>query len=144
MMQNEHIVVCLMVLSLIFIEIGHFYRDQVQTRLKEPLVKIPPIVLDWWSLFHFLLFAVFGFLIPNRHLAFFTIGLLFEIFEDGMSSDSTTQLVKCTDPKIKHETMIGGIFCRGWNDSYWYMAISDPIVNLCGYVVGSSLRTSMF
>jgi len=140
--QPYHIVIGLIVLSIIFIEIGHFWREQIQLRMKTPLLEIPSTILDWWSLSHFFLFAAFGYLMPNMHMRFFMLGLLFEIFEDGLSSDQTTQIVDCTDSKTKNQSVIGKIFCRGWPDSYWYMAISDPIVNLCGYVVGSSLRTS--
>lgn len=142
-MNNVHIVVVLIVLALTFIEVGHIWRNQVQSRLKQPLVTIPAMVLDWWSLSHFILFGLFGYLVPDRHVTFFTLGVLFELFEDGMSSDTTTQLLDCTVPSIKHETVKGALFCRGWSDSYWYMSMSDPIVNLCGYVLGSAIKTTI-
>jgi hypothetical protein len=140
-MQNTHIIVALGILSLIFIIIGHKYRDSIQLQLQQPLIVIPETILDWWSVSHFLLFMVFGLLEPGHHGKFFILGVLFEIIEDMLSADHSTQLADCTKPENKHHFIIGNIFCNGLNDDYWYGKWDDIFVNALGYTLGSSLRT---
>ena len=132
-----------MIASIIFIMIGHIYREQVQARLKTPLYTAKEVILDWWSVSHFLLFAFFGFVKPGYPLAFFTAGVFFEIFEDGMASDETTQLVNCTHKKERN-SVIGGILCNGVQDGCWYGKVDDIFMNLLGYVVGQAIRTTCY
>ena len=129
------------VISMLFIIIGHIYREQIQSVLKQPLINVPSCVLDWWSVLHFLLFAIFGFIEPNRHLLFSTLSIVFETFEDGMSSDTNTQLIDC---KKNKNSLLGKIQCNGYEDSYWYGKWDDVFVNILGYIIGSSIRTSYF
>jgi hypothetical protein len=114
----------------------------VQKRLKQELVRLPPVILDWWSVSHFLLFAMFGVLEPGHHIRFFLIGGAFEVFEDILSADGTTQLVDCTDPLNKNDAIIGNVFCNGLQTDYWYGKWDDVFVNQLGYMVGSALATS--
>jgi hypothetical protein len=135
------IVIVLCVLSLVFICVGHIYRDQVQNVLKQELFKFPSCSIDWWSVSHFMLFSIFGFLIPSYPLTFFTLGLGFEFIEECLASDDNKKLVDCKDPANKE----GNIICKfSINDGYWYMNPSDPWVNLTGYIVGSAIRTVLF
>ena len=85
-----------------------------------------------------------GDLVFTRYpLAFFTAGVFFEIFEDGMASDETTQLVNCTYKKERN-SVIGGIMCNGVQDGYWYGKVDDIFMNLLGYVVGQAIRTTCY
>ena len=140
---NEYrigICVILAIIAFIFILFGHIYRDEVQLVLKKEFVKLPATCFDWWSVSHAVLFGLFGFLIPNFHTTFFTMGICFEIFEDMLSSDTTTQLVDC-----KCEGNKDNIMCKfSINDDYWYAKWDDIFVNLAGYSLGSSLRTTLF
>lgn len=129
------------VVSIIFIIVGHIYQEQVQARLKTPLYTANQVILDWWSVSHFLLFAFFGFVKPGYPLSFFTMGVLFEVFEDGMASDATTQSINCTKNK---KSIIGGVMCNGFQDSYWYGKIDDIFMNLIGYVTGQAIRTTFY
>ena len=132
---NSYVITAI-ILSIVFIEIGHFYRDEIQSRLKTPLLHVKAFDIDWWSVSHFLLFAFFGFVKPHYALSFFVGGALFELFEDGMSSDKTTQTVTCDG---NNDTLIKKIMCNGFEDSYWYGKIDDIAMNLIGYVVGQSI-----
>lgn len=138
---NENAVgvcVVLCIVALLFIMMGHIYREQVQLALKHEFVKLPGTTFDWWSVSHALLFAIFGFIIPDHHLSFFTIGAGFEFFEDMLSSDKTTQLADCMSADRDSKFM-----CQfSINDDYWYAKWDDVFVNLLGYTVGSALRTS--
>jgi hypothetical protein len=140
---NENkIAICIVlcIVALLFIMFGHMYRDQVQTALKKEFVKLPATTFDWWSISHAVLFGIFGFLIPNFHTTFFTLGIGFEIVEDMLSSDATTQLSDCMCPDKREKIM-----CRfSINDDYWYAKWDDIFVNLAGYSLGSSLRTTFY
>jgi hypothetical protein len=134
------ICIILSIISLLFIIFGHRFRDQVQLALKREFIKLPATSFDWWSVSHFLLFGLFGLLIPDQHLSFFLLGTSFEVFEDALSGDNTTQLVDCTDCYNKENSLM----CRfSINDDYWYGKWDDIFVNLLGYTVGSSIRTSL-
>jgi hypothetical protein len=131
----------LFILSMIWVTIGHIYREQVQTVLKHPLMDVPSCVLDGWSIIHFATFFAFGFIEPNKHLLFTTLSVVFETFEDGMSSDANTQLIDC---KKNKNSLLGKIHCNGYENSYWYGKWDDVFVNILGYIIGSSIRTSYF
>jgi hypothetical protein len=140
---NQHaIAICIVlsVIALLFIMFGHVYRDQVQSALKQEFVKLPSTTFDWWSISHAVLFGIFGFLVPNYHFSFFLAGTSFEILEDMLSSDATTQLADCMSPDKNSKIM-----CKlSVNDDYWYAKWDDVFVNLFGYTVGSSVRTTFF
>ena len=74
--------------------IGHIFREQLQTLLKNSIYHVNEFDIDYWSVSHFVLYALFGFIKPKYAFSFFTAGVVFEIIEDGMASDSTTQLIK--------------------------------------------------
>ena len=131
------LIIAFSIIAIIFIMIGHIFRDQIQLLLKNDLAVFPAIHLDWWSVVHFFLFSVFGFIIPNKPISFLILGAGFEAFEDYMASDAQTQLVNCTDPEKK-------LWCRGKQDHYWYAKYDDVIVNTFGYLLGSGIRTTFF
>ena len=134
------ICIILSILALLFIMCGHIYREKIQLAFKHEFVKLPATSFDWWSVSHAILFGLFGFLIPGWHLSFFAIGTGFEIIEDMLSGDATTQLTNCMAPNKK-----SNIMCMlSINDDYWYAKWDDIFVNLLGYTVGSSLRTTFF
>jgi hypothetical protein len=136
------IIAILLILSLVFIIIGHKYRDQVQLVLKKTFVNLPEDTIDGWSLSHMALFAIIGFIKPNYYLSAFCFGAVFEVFEDYMASDKNTQLVDCSQPfNIDGKRKF---FCNGRQDDYWYAKHSDIFWNLLGYTVGSAIRTTVF
>lgn len=132
------ICIALALVALIFIMCGHIYREQVQLALKKEFVKLPGTTFDWWSVSHAVLFGIFGFLMPNYHTSFFLLGTGFEIVEDMLSGDESTQLADCmtSDKDTKVMCMLS------INDDYWYAKWDDVFVNLLGYTLGSSLRTT--
>ena len=133
------IVIVLCILSIVFIMFGHIYRDEVQTALKKEFVKLPATTFDWWSVSHAVLFGIFGFIMPDRHFSFFLLGAGFEVVEDMLSSDKTTQLADCMSPDKDSKLM-----CKfSVNDDYWYAKWDDVFVNLAGYTIGSALRTTV-
>ena len=130
------IVMCLV--SWLFICVGHIYRDEIQLKLKRKFATFPEAEIDWWSVSHLLFYGIIGFLIPDYPLSFFVLGAGFELLEDCLSADKTTQLANCMNPKTKKSNFI----CWGSvQDDYWYMNPTDPWVNLTGYVIGSAVRT---
>ena len=138
---NKHrigICIALTLVALLFIIVGHSYRDEIQTKLKKDFIKLPATTVDWWSVSHIILYAIFGFLIPDRHSTFLLIGVIFEIVEDMLSSDKTTQLINCLDANNKNNIM-----CKfSINNDYWYGKWDDIFMNLLGYTFGSSMRNT--
>lgn len=135
------IVIILIIVALIFICVGHIHRKEIQLAMKKEILTLPSTTLDIWSLSHFMLFGIFGFIIPNRPVLFTMLGAGFEVVEDCLSSDATTQLVNCKNKNNKE----GHPVC--WfsiNDDYWYSNWSDVFVNSFGYITGSAIRTTWF
>lgn len=130
----------LSIIALVFIMFGHVYREQVQMALKREFLKLPSTTFDWWSVSHAALFGIFGFLIPDYHFSFFLVGCGFEVFEDMLSGDKSTQLADCMSPDKDSKLM-----CKfSINDDYWYAKWDDVFVNLLGYTIGSSIRNTFY
>jgi hypothetical protein len=142
-MNNRIIIIWLIVLSLVFIVVSHKFKESVQEKMQKPLLVLHKTTIDYWSISHLLLFMAFGILEPNNHFKFFMLGVGFEVFEDCLSSDESSQLFECKDPEVK-DSFFGSIFCNGIQDDFWYGKFDDIWVNLIGYTIGSSLRTSGF
>jgi uncharacterized integral membrane protein len=147
-MKDEHFIdkhalsICaaLTILALVFIVFGHKNRESVQLALTKKLVGLPATTVDLWSVSHLLLFMAFGLLIPNRHVSFLLAGATWEIVEDMLSSDETTQCDDCKTPDSRSKIM-----CKfSINDGYWYAKWDDVLVDLLGYTIGSAIRTTLF
>lgn len=138
----------LCILALLFILVGHVYKDKIQSVLKYELCKFPECSIDYWSISHFMLFGVFGFLIPNYPLSAFAIGARFEFAEDYLASDNNKLFADCSSPCGKDTLCTKQtprrFWCNGIQDGYWYSNMTDSWVNLTGYVIGSALRTTCF
>ena len=130
----------LVVLSIGFIIIGHEFREQIQLRLKSRLFTLPKCTIDWWSITHAGLFFLFGIIAPENHAKFFILGIIWELIEDCMASEPSTQLVDCA---CKNRGVLKSMWCRGRPGDYWYANIWDPVINLLGYTLGSALATSI-
>lgn len=140
MIENIKLLTCISTVALSFIMLGHLYRDEIQNSLKTPIIIVPSFILDWWSVSHFLLFALFGWIEPEKHMTFAIFGAIFELIEDYLATDSNTQLVDCSKKSQYH--WIYKIMCNGVQDDYWYGKFDDIFVNIIGYTVGSALRTT--
>jgi hypothetical protein len=133
-----YIIIALIIVALTFICVGHIYRDAIQLAMKKDFIKLPATTVDWWSISHMALFALFGFIKPGYPLAAFLVGAGFEVFEDYLSSDATTQIVDCS---VTHdEEGVRKFFCSGINTDYWYAKWDDVLWNILGYIVGQSIR----
>lgn len=132
------IIIVLIIVALVFICIGHIYRDAIQLAMKKDFLKLPATTVDWWSISHMVLFGLFGFIKPGYPLAALLAGAGFEVLEDYLSSDNTTQIVDCS---ITHdEDGVRKFFCNGINTDYWYAKWDDVFWDILGYVVGQSIR----
>jgi len=140
--ENKFLIILVfLAVAMVFIVIGHKYRDKIQLVLKQDLAKFPESSIDWWSISHFVLFLICGLIIPGYPLTFFTIGVSFELIEDYLSSNENTLLENCNPPtKPNGEPKA---WCKGLPDGYWYMNPTDPWVNLTGYIIGSAIRSTL-
>jgi hypothetical protein len=133
----------LIVFSIIFILVGHIFEENIQKYLQYSIYKNDSFNFDGWSFLHFILYFCFGFVKPGYTFTLFTAGVMFEIFEDGKSSDNNTQLLDCTNLDIK-KSLIGSVYCKGSDNSYWYGKFDDIVFNLLGYITGQGIRTTFF
>lgn len=124
--------------ALAFIIVGHFRQEQIQEPLKQTLLQLGYIRLDWWSLSHFLFFAVLGYWFPNNLGFFFIFGIFWELLEDFLAKDTDTRLVDCSHKK---NSSFAKFWCNGYQDGYWYGKADDVAVNMTGYLAGWGLHT---
>jgi hypothetical protein len=135
------IVIILCIVSIIFICVGHKYRDEIQLVLKRDLINLPATTIDYWSVMHFALYVIVGFMFPGYPVAALLVGTSFEVGEDLLSSKTNTQFADCNN----QTSALAKFWCNaGYDDGYWYMNWSDIFVNLFGYIAGSSLRETFF
>jgi uncharacterized integral membrane protein len=85
----------LTIIVLVFIVFGAKNNASVQLALTKELVRLPGTTIDLWSVSHLILYMVFGLLMPDRHMSFLLAGATWEVVEDMLSSDETTQLADC-------------------------------------------------
>jgi hypothetical protein len=135
------IIIVLLIFCIAFIILGHYYPQQLQSVLKHDIITVPATTLDYWSMSHFILFGIIGFLMPKQFWEWTIIGTTWELLEDYISSDHTTRLTQCDrlQPNGKPKP-----WCHGESGSYWYSKWDDIIVDILGFVVGSAVRQSTF
>ena len=113
--------------------VGHSHRDLIQKRLQKNIVSLPKSNVDLWSISHFLFFFVLAYINPTKLFELLIIGILWEIFEDYLSSRKTTQLVNCDETT----SFLGEIWCNGSIDTdYWYGKHDDIMWNAMGIICG--------
>ncbi len=95
---------------------------------------------DFWGISHVLLYLLFGYFFPDKHLFFLILSIGWELFETYLGT---------------HKIMIGGkrfVLIGGTDDEgnltgedddnlsgdqeYWYGRISDIAFNMVGYTLG--------
>ncbi len=90
--------------------------------------------LDGWSITHFTLFFIIGFLYPQMFFTTITLGLLWELFETFIG--------------IYKPNFIKDFgFCKLSDNKYkvwWYGKWSDIIVNLIGFLCGAYIKKNYF
>jgi hypothetical protein len=79
---------------------------------------------DWWAVSHFLLYTGLGYFFPDKLLMFFTLGIVWEIFE-WMNSEYNVTLFGMELNNVDSQ--------EGW----WYGRSIDIIFNMSGYILGS-------
>jgi len=129
--------------AILFILIGHIYPKQIQAVLKKELFKLPEASIDWWSVSHFGLFCILGYLFPDHLLELLLIGVAWEIIEDALSPPDSKILVDC---KKKYPNWLSEKFRVLWCDyfglskDYWYAKWDDIFSNVLGIILGHYLR----
>lgn len=75
--------------------------------------------LNLWSVTHFTLFTIIGFVFPNYLVTSITVGILWELIELLISKAN-------------------GVLSP--NSAFWYARLSDVLVNTCGALFGAGLN----
>lgn len=110
--------------------IGYHYR-QLHVYMKTPFFDKFGLVLDGWSLSHFLLYVYFGYNFPENYAEFLVIGLLWELIECSCKGLFNIPLIKDI------EKMLCNYF--DGDKTYWYGKLDDVAVNMMGFAVGAWL-----
>ena len=94
--------------------------------IKDPLLKhIPGTKIDGWSISHFLLFAILGYLFPSKWPYLFGAGALWETMEyfSGEYPELTKGIGNCSTGEV-----------------WWFRQWSDILANSLGIGCGILLR----
>ena len=93
---------------------------------------------DGWGIIHFILFIIYGYLFPDKHIFFLTLSILWELFETYVGT---------------HKIIIGGKRFKMGDSSnmyepnenhWWYGRVSDIAFNMAGYIIGDCYRRTNF
>lgn len=125
----------IIILSILAIMYGHKNRS-IQLGLQKKIYTFPAIIMDYWSISHFMTFAIVGFFYPNKIIEFLILGIMWECLEDYLAANSNTQLVNC----IKYKK---SFWCNGIQDDYWYGKWDDIIFNFLGYLLGNYIKNKI-
>ena len=112
------------------------YRVLNKKTYKDPLISTKIIQskmfgdVDGWSFAHFFFFMLIGYLFPNELYLSMTFGIIWELFEH-------------LSGKYKPACLTG--FSIGYTDDaeyegWWYGKLSDLLMNLVGFLIGSRLK----
>ena len=130
--------VCVICIAFIFLY-GRVVRDAGCGDLLATPIFDHPILqsIDGWSLAHAALFAFLGWMVPRHHLAFLSLGYIWEVIETYLG-------------QVEVDAGSGRIVLVGGSDGapptaesgeYWYGKESDVIMNIAGYSIGSYFAT---
>ncbi len=133
-MKNYFYCVVILIVSLLFIIVGHKYRDSIQKPLKYAIVKLPKSTIDLWSISHVLLYAILAYLLPTKLFELMILGIIWELTEDLLASRENTQIINC---KAKNKSIFSKIWCKGSiENDYWYAKHDDIMWNCIGIITG--------
>lgn len=80
---------------------------------------------DYWSILHCSLYFMLGCMFPNKYLAFFIFGVLWELFETYNGSHN----MKFFGMTLNKDT--------DGTENWWYGRTLDISVNMFGYILGN-------
>ena len=86
--------------------------------------------IDILSLFHFLIYLFLGYYIKHKYLIALLLGVLWEIFEKIIVSNSYTRYL------LKEYWFIP----INYIDDTFDHSITDIIINMIGYTIGSNIK----
>ena len=75
---------------------------------------------------------------PTRIWEWTLFGATWEMVEDALASDDKTKLANCSPPIASNGNR--KLWCNGVQGGNWYSKWDDIIVDILGFVVGSTLR----
>lgn len=131
------------IVVLMFIILGHYYPQQIQSALKQPLFTLPSATVDWWSVSHFLFFGFLAFLYPSHICELFIISIIWEVIEDSLAPPQSKHLVDCSKTyKSTFGEAFKGLWCEhlAREKDYWYGKWDDIFFNSMGILCGYGLR----
>jgi len=101
---------------------------------KDPLEKQIGIgKLDGWSISHFLLFTVAGYLFPDKYVIALAIGCVWELFEHYSGKSHPSWLEGYGDcDKLASD--------KSDNGNWWYGKWTDIVMNTMGFTAGIYLK----
>lgn len=86
--------------------------------------------LDILSIFHFLIYLCLGYFIKHKYILALLVGILWELFEKALVSNSYTYYL------LENYWFIP----RKYADDSLDHSITDIIINMIGYTIGSNIK----
>lgn len=122
---------------------GHYIRSTgTKDILETKIVDHPSCVgFDGWSVTHFFFFLGLGILYPGHYLQCLGVSVGWEAIENFLG----TCPIKINGKRLQligEQDKDGKPIVRGENEppAYWYgRMLSDPAMNLGGYIIGSAI-----
>jgi hypothetical protein len=102
------------------------------------ITTIPATTIDAWSVSHLILYFIIGLVAPNYYMTALLVGMGWEKIEAELSEGGALSLVKCDRAKKFGEE--DPDLCKKGRDTYWYYKWDDVLINLIGYICGSTYR----
>lgn len=104
------------------------------------------IPLDGWSLSHFVLYTILGYLFPRNYLVFLMLGVAFELVEE-MGGIIERHMERKRADRREHRTVITSTAQKPWvldgGGEYWFGRLSDPLVNSLGFLMGMQIHDTL-
>lgn len=108
--------------------IGYLVGTSEHNRLKGNIGICPDC--DYWSIVHAILYFILGCIFPGRYLMILIISVFWEIFESYSGTHDMTLFGYCIN-----------VDTDGNRGEFWYGRVSDVLLNLFGYILGTYKAT---
>ena len=96
---------------------------------------------DGWAALHFLFFLVLGFLDPNRHGVYMSLGVAWELVETVLGQTNVRIPFTGTRLQLVGESRVDAAGKADYEaERWWYGRVTDVAFNAAGYILGSYLN----
>jgi len=130
MKQNSQFMLIYLFTFILLVVYGKFRCENKD--FKDPLEKRFFYEFDGWSVTHFTLYMVIGYLNPEKFVIATIFGILWELFE--------YYVMTFKPPILNNYGLCDGISTDKENTVWWYAKWTDILCNSLGFISGAYLK----